>query len=109
MTIEKQIENLIKAIEANTNALLAMQQQAPSPAKETVETPTPLAPPLPTAEDFVELDREGLKDLALSIIRNKPAEKETIKNYLATYGAATIAKLKDEHLADVQNFLEGLK
>lgn len=108
MSIEKQIENLIKAIEANTQALLAMQQQTPSPAQETAPPASEL-PPVPTADDFVELDREGLKDLALNILRDKPEHKQTIKAYLAGYGASTIAKLKDEHLADVQDFLEQLK
>lgn len=108
MSIEKQIENLIKAIEANTQALLAMQQQALSPVQETAPPASEL-PPVPTAEDFVELDREGLKDLALNILRDKPEHKQTIKAYLAGYGANTIAKLKDEHLVDVQDFLEQLK
>ena len=111
--IEHQLAELIAAVNRLTEKLDAVANSAMRTYSLDDEQAAPSEPEAPVVivtqpTTVVDVDRDALKSLCLSLIRADRSKKETIKSMIASFGATTIDNVPEAHIVELKAHIESL-
>lgn len=114
--LETKLEELkaeLSELRAVIVELTAAMRSAPAPTTAPVEAkPEPVADPIDAGAakpEAVNINRDDLQDLCMTIVRNDRAKKTAVKDAIAAFGgAATLKDVPDSDLGALKSALESL-
>lgn len=115
--LETKLEELkaeLSELRAVIVELTSAMRSAPAPTAAPVETKTESVVEMMKAElskpDHVEISRDDLQDLCMTIVRNDRSKKAAVKDAIAAFGnASTLKDVAESDLAALKASLEALK